>query len=180
MTYFSKLFHYNKLLCFGVAAFCALTIAANLIKVESTPFFIWGMYSEKEMAIKDYQIFKIIVNDSITIDYTSNYAAATRFYLLSPLTYSWKMYENNGIDPEESYFREKLGNYFDILQPVRRYLFNDSLRQDEFMQWYAGYLEEITNITPDKLEVKVLGLAYLSGDQLEVQRESTFAKWRRR
>jgi len=179
MHFFSKLFQYNKWLCLAIAAFCALTVAGNLTKVETTPAFIWGMYSEKEKPAKDYQIFKIIVNDSITIDYTSDYAAATRFYLLSPLIYSWKMQQNSGRDPEENYFREKLGDYFDILYPVRKYLFNDSLQQSKFMKWYAGYLEEATHIKPVKLEVKVLKLNYKNEDQLEIQEESTFAKWRR-
>ena len=67
MNYFSKLYRYNKWLCFGIAAFCILTVVANLMKTEITPVFIWGMYSEKEAPAPDYRVLKVLVNDGIPL-----------------------------------------------------------------------------------------------------------------
>ncbi|HEY4154171.1 MAG TPA: hypothetical protein VGM24_02060 [Puia sp.] len=179
MTYFSELYRHNKWLCLGVAVFCALTIAANLLKVEATPVFIWGMYSDKETAPQEYRILKVVVNDSIPINYSAGYPDATRFYLLSPLTYYWSIVENDGKDPEETYYREKLGKYFKLLEPVRKHLFNDSGSTSPFIKWYAGYLEEVTRIPVSRLEVTVLTVAYHGAGRPEIQQKSTLVKWSR-
>jgi len=179
MTYFSKLFQYNKRLCLAVTAFCALLVVVNLLKVETTPAFIWGMYSEKEVETKEYRILKIVVNDSVIIDYSAKYADATRFYLLSPLTYYWAITENGQIDPEESFYRRKLGKYFGILNPVKNDLFNDSVQQPVFMKWYSDYLEGATHIKINRLDVDILNLVYNKEGRPEIRRESTFSKWRR-
>ena len=179
MNYFSKLYRYNKWLCFGIAAFCILTVVANLMKTEITPVFIWGMYSEKEAPAPDYRVLKVVINDSIPLDYSSDYPDATRFYLLSPLSYYWSIAENNGTDPEETYYRKKLGKYFNLLNGVKGDLFNDSLNTASFMKWYSNYLEAATRTRINKLEVNILKLAYDGEGQPEVEQESTLVKWNR-
>jgi hypothetical protein len=179
MNYFLKLYQYNKWLCFGIAAFCVLSLAANLTKNEITPAFIWGMYSEKEAPVTEYRVLKVMINDSIPFDYSSEYPDATRFYLLSPLTYYWSIAENGGVDPEKSRYRQKLGKYFGVLNPVKRDFFNDSLNCAAFMNWYGNYLEAITHIAVNKLEVNILNLAYHGEGRPEVEQESTFVKWNR-
>lgn len=37
---------------------------------QATPFFVWGMYSEKEDTGKIPPVLKITINDSSVIDYT--------------------------------------------------------------------------------------------------------------
>ena len=179
MTYFSELYRHNKWLCVGITVYCILTIAANLIKVEAVPVFIWGMYSEKEAVPQEYRILKVLVNDSIPIDYSSGYTDATRFYLLSPLSYYWSIVENNGEDPEETYYRGKLGKYFKLLDPVKKDLFNDSLSISSFVKWYAEYLEEVSRIPVRRLEVNILTMTYNEAARPAVQQKSTLVKWSR-
>ena len=179
MNYFSGLFQYNKWLCTGIVAFCVLTIAANVTKVETTPAFIWGMYSEKEAPVPDYRILQVVINDSIPLDYSSHYSDASRFYLLSPLSYYWAIAENDGTDPEETYYRKKLGKYFNLLNRVKGDLFNDSLSVASFMKWYSDYLEATTHSRINKLKVNILELAYNGEGRPEVQQESTLVQWNR-
>jgi len=85
--YFYKLYQYNRKLFYGIFSFVLITIICNLLGYEATPFFVWGMYSEKEIAPDAYEVQEIIINDSIRLDNTSGYTPSTRFYINSPLWY---------------------------------------------------------------------------------------------
>ncbi len=180
MTYFSTLFRYDKRIFFLVAAFCLLTAIANLFKVETTPFFVWGMYSEKEPSDRRLELFKITVNDSIPVDYSCGYPDANRFYLLSPLTYSRSMAKNGGEDPEKVFFQKKLGRYFDLIIPFEKHLFNESLNKDAFMQWYSTYLEETMHVPIDDLKIELLDGDYNDRNQVEIYHSEGFIQWKKR
>jgi hypothetical protein len=179
MNYFSKLFQYNKWLGPGMVVYAVITVAANLTKLETTPAFIWGMYSEKEASAGSYPVLKIVINDSILLDYSSGFPDPTRFYLLFPLQYYLSMKDNKYVDPEEDYYREKLGKYFHLPAPVKKNLFNDSMRAASFMKWYAGYLEAVTQTRVRTLEIGRLDLKYNREGRPELQQESTLLKWNR-
>ena len=169
MTYFSQLFKYNKCLCFLISSFCALTVIVNFLKTETTPLFVWGMYSEKEKSRGGYDIFNIIVNDSIPIDYSSTFTDANRFFLLSPLTYYSQIYRNGGKDPLEDFLKSKTGKYFGVFNHFGGSIYNDSCRQMDFKKWYIDYLEGTINLKVNKLELYMLHLNYDANGHPEVR-----------
>lgn len=160
MTYFSQLFRYNRRLCFLISSFFALTVIVNILKTETTPLFVWGMYSEKEKSPEGYDIFNIIVNDSITIDYSSTFTDANRFFLLSPLTYYSQIYQNDGRDPLKDFLKRKTGKYFSVFNHFGGSIYNDSCRQMAFRKWYMDYLEGTIRLKVKKLELNILHLNY--------------------
>lgn len=177
MIFFTRLYRYNKWLFWCIGAFCILTIFINLTKVETTPFFIWGMYSENEQDVDRYEILEIVVNDSLRVDYSSSYTDANRFYLLSPLTYSWQMEGNKGVDPEESFIREKSGKYFSYIEPFKKNIFNDSLDLPAFQNWYKHYLEGTLHFKVNKLQLNILELAYNQEGIPELRKKSPITTW---
>ena len=178
MSFFSKLFRYNKAIFWGAILFSLFTLLANFLKLETTPFFVWGMYSEKEEKVNSYEILEIIVNDSIRVDYSSGFTDANRFYLLSPLTFSWQILQNKGMDPQESFLRKKTGKYFRYILPFKTYLFKDSFDQNSFQKWYSKYLEETIHIKVVKLQLNVLGLVYNNKGQPELRSRVPLTIWK--
>jgi hypothetical protein len=160
MTYFSQLYRYNKCLCFLISSFCTLTVIVNILEIETTPLFVWSMYSKKEKSLDGYDIFKVIANDSIAIDYSSTFTDANRFFLLSPLTHYSEIYQNSGRDPLEDFLKRKTGKYFGILNQFGGSIYNDSCRQMAFKKWYVDYLEGTIHLKITKLELNILHLNY--------------------
>jgi hypothetical protein len=178
MTFLSKLYHYDKRLCLVVILFFSLTLVANLLRTETTPFFIWGMYSEKEIPSDTYQILQVVVNDNTLVDYSSNFTDANRFYLISPLTYSWLIRQNGGIDPEERFIKKKTGKYFSIAATFEKHLFNDSSDQGAFQKWYVNYLEGTLHTPIRSLQVNLLELAYNNQGRPELITKSPLVLWK--
>ncbi len=177
MTFFAQLYRYNRWLFLCVSVFCILTIFINLTKVETTPFFIWGMYSAKEQDVNKYEILEVLVNDSIRVDYSSSFTDANRFYLLSPLTYSHQIEGNKGVDPEESFIREKSGKYFSYIEPYKKNIFNDSSDLPAFQNWYKRYLEATLHLKVDKLQLNLLELVYNHEGIPELKKKSPITSW---
>jgi hypothetical protein len=177
MIFFAQLYKYNRWLFGFIVAFCILTVFINLTKVETTPFFIWGMYSEKEQNADKYEILEVVVNDSVRVDYSSSFTDANRFYLLSPLTYSRQIEGNNGVDPEESFIREKSGKYFSYIEPYKKNIFNDSLDMPAFQNWYKRYLEGTLHLKVIKLQLNLLELVYSHEGIPELKKKTPIASW---
>lgn len=120
---------------------------------EATPFFVWAMYSEKEPDTTEYDVQKIIVNDSIVINTTTGFTPSTRFFLSSPLWYYISIKNNNNVDPTISFLQSKLKQRYSLIEPYQHKLFNDSSRINEFVDWYKRYVEEVSGITIHNLKV---------------------------
>jgi len=130
-----------------------ITIICNLLGYEATPFFVWGMYSEKEIAPDAYEVQEIIINDSIRLDNTSGYTPSTRFYINSPLWYFIAIKNDDNIDPTINFLRSKLKHNYSFIKPYEHVLFNDSSRINAFMPWYKNYLEGIAGVKIDHLKI---------------------------
>ena len=140
--------------------FAVLTLTANLAGDEITPFFVWGMYSEKEKPVAHYDVLKVIINDSLTVDYSSG-LDSKRFYLFSPLLYYRKIADNNGKDPTASFLEARLGNYYSsLVAPLAGRIFNTRAETDKFMEWYRRYMGEF--VSPDiwKIRIDVVRTSY--------------------
>ena len=179
MNYFSRLFRHSKILFAGISLFCAFTLIANMLKIETTPFFVWGMYSEKEQTPASYPILEVMVNDSIRVDYSRISTDANRFYLLSPLTYFWDIRAHGGVDPQEIFLDRKTAGRFHFIQPVKNNLFNDSSDQTAFQHWYCQYLEESIHRRVDKVTVNVLELTYGNAGRPELKNRYSLASWKK-
>lgn len=168
MTYFSQLYKYNKYIAISICTFCVLTIGVNFLKTEITPLFVWGMYSEREKVLNTYDIYRVVVNDSVAIDYSSGFTDANRFFLLSPLSYYIQIGQNGGRDPLEDLIKKKTGEYYDVFNYFEKSIYNDLRRQQAFKIWYANYLEETIHLKVNKVGLEVLRVHYEANGRLKL------------
>ncbi len=175
--FFYKIYRFDKRLFFLLATFTVITVACNIKGDELTPFFIWAMYSEKENPVNQYRIYKIRVNDSIQVDYSSGYTDNNRFFLTGPLSLYHKMLENNRTDPTRSFIQEKLGSNLALIGSSADKVLNSQVELDHFLAWYKRYLEQCLSLPVDKFTVSVVN-ARFNDDQLLQTESSVLISWK--
>ena len=160
-----------------MAIFSFLTVVCNSMGDEITPFFVWGMYSEKESPLNSYNTFKIQVNDNTLIDHTSGYTAMNRFFLSSPLSYYRRMGVNGFIDPSLSFLHKKLGSDNSLLNHLADRITNGHEQQKLFLGWFKRYLEQSTSIRIHSLKIDAIKLHFTTDKQVQADSIYLFAAW---
>lgn len=176
--FFYKLYLFDKRLFFVIASFSGLTILCNVMGGEVTPFFIWAMYSEKESAINKYEIFKIRVNDSTLIDYTSHYTDNNRLFLSAPLSYYYKIKQNNFKEPALSFIKKKLGEKYTAIQPLAAKLYNGNPDAKQFIEWYVRYLQQSIGKPVYRLDVSIVTTHFDASRQLLTDSNYSLIQWK--
>lgn len=176
--FFYKLYLFDKRLFFLIAVFSGLTILCNIKGDEITPFFIWAMYSEKENMTNKYEIFRIQVNGSTLVDYTSGYTDNNRFFLSAPLSYYYKIKLNNFKEPTLSFIQKKLGKKYNLIQPLAERIYNDNLDTMQFTEWYIRYLQQSTGKPIHNLQVDVLTSHFAVNESLQTDSSYLLIQWK--
>jgi hypothetical protein len=158
--------------------FAGLTVFTNLIGDEVTPFFVWGMYSEKEKPVQQVEILKTTINEDTVINIYDHSNGDTRFYLASPLEYFKKIKDNHNQDPAISFLQTKLGRHYNSIRPLEQSLFNTGPQQQGFLSWYARYLQHVTLIPVNSLRVEVVH-AHYTNQILVTDSVNLFATWQK-
>jgi hypothetical protein len=175
-TFLYKVWLHNKKLFYILTVFAGLTICCNLLGDEVTPFFVWGMYSAKEQPVQEYEILKTTINDSLVVNQFNYQSGDTRFYLTTPLALYKKIKENNGQDPTVTFLQSKLQqHYHDIGFPEKK-LFNTGLQKQDFLNWYARYLEQVTKINITSVRIDLVK-AHYNNQNLITDSVYLFEKW---
>jgi hypothetical protein len=159
-----------------MVAFSVLTIATNLAGDQVTPFFVWGMYSEKEKPVQQYSILQTTINDSILVSPYELPVSDTRFYLTSPLTYYKKIKENNNVDPTLSFLQSKLNWQHPEENKWLKKLFNTGPQRDSFFSWYANYLSHVTHLPVHSIRIDEIKTHY-AASKLIVDSTHLFFQW---
>jgi hypothetical protein len=175
-TFLYQVWLHNRKLAYILTAFTVFTVFFNVLGDEVTPFFVWGMYSEKEKPVQQYDILKTTINDSTVIDPYEHYTADTRFYLYTPLAYYKKIKDNNNQDPTISFLQTKLHRHYDNIRFLEPSLFNTAPQQQAFLNWYARYLQQVTHIPVHSLRIEVIKAHYTNKD-LVTDSVHLFATW---
>ncbi len=160
-----KVYRYNKKLFFFFLAFAVFTLFCNLAGFEITPFYVWGMYSQKEIAPKEYPVFRIIANGKL-VDYSSGYFPANRFFLQSPLAY-YAQAKTEG-DPTAVFLEQKLKDKYSFVQPYAPRVLNSGKEISEFPAWYSRYLQQTTGEKVDSLKVDLLQISYQNDGAIKI------------
>jgi len=160
-----KVYRYNKKLFFFFLAFAGFSLFCNLAGFEITPFYVWGMYSQKEIQPKEYPIFKITANEKL-VDYSTGYFPANRFFLLSPLSYyaSVKTPE----DPTSIFLKEKLKEKYEWVKQYADKVLNSPKEVEEFPGWFKNYIGQTTGEKVQSLKVELLLVSYENNNSIKI------------
>jgi len=132
-TFLYKVWLHNRKLAGLLAIFAVFTVFFNLLGDEVTPFFVWGMYSEKIKPVRQYEVLRTTINDSLVVNPYDYHTTDTRFYLNGPLAWYKKIKDNNSQDPTISFLQTKLQGQYDHIRFLEPSLSNTTARQQEFL-----------------------------------------------
>ena len=163
-----RVYKLNKSLFVFFILFLAGTLFTNLLGWQTTPFFVWGMYSEKEDTSNTKEVLKITINDSSVINYTTAYTDANRFFLISPLQLYILIKKNNGEDPTETFLRRKLNSNYFRIENVSAKVLNGAKEYSLFLPWYKKYLEQTTGIKINNYKIELLKTGYTAKNKIEI------------
>jgi hypothetical protein len=160
-----KVYCYNKKLFILFLAFAFFTVFCNWMGFEITPFYVWGMYSEKEIAPMEYPVFRVMVNEK-PVDYSTGYFPANRFFLQSPLSY-YAGAKTAG-DPLQPFLEKKLKKPYLWLKPYVLRVVNSQKEIHQFPAWYERYLQQTTGDKVKSLKVDVLQATYQNDHSITI------------
>jgi hypothetical protein len=167
----------NKGLFIFFLLFITATLITNLSGWEASPFFVWGMYSEKEKEVDTRPVIKVTVNDSLIIDNTSGYSDANRFYLSSPLHLFLSMKET-GLDPTAAFLLNKNVYRYGFVKNAAARILNGSREYDAFLSWYQRYLQQTTGITVRNYSIEILNAVYTADNRIQIISSLPIASWK--
>lgn len=177
-TFLYRVWQHDRRLFFVLSGLGIATLFFNLLGTQLTPFFVWGMYSEKEQPVVQYEVLRTKVNDQLVINTSTGYPPGTRFYLGSPLSYYRRIKANGDIDPTITFLRSKTGAaYNDYIQPWEDRLVNPPYRLQAFPYWYVRYLQKATGLSIDNLKVDVLLVHYDNSQRIIIDSTYPLLQW---
>jgi hypothetical protein len=142
-TYFGKLFQKDKLIFLVAFMFFSLSLLANLIKLETSPFFVWNMYSERYYPRKDYDIIEIRYNGNEVLNFKHTWQSPQQAFLTEPLYNYLNAYRKKGEDPAREYLMQHWAVKHPAFRSLANRLYNTPADYDAFPAWYKGYLSEV-------------------------------------
>ena len=154
------------------------TIFTTLSGWQATPFFVWGMYSEKEDTSSLRPVIKITINDSMILDPAKGFTDANRFFLTSPLQLYILMKKNREEDPTKLFLKRKLGSSYSSIESLAEKILNRKNQYDSFLNWYAGYLEQTTGILIKNYTIELLKAGYTDKNKIEIYSSELIDTWK--
>jgi hypothetical protein len=143
-TYFGKLFLKDKFVFCLVFLFFLFSVVANMIKLETTPFFLWNLYAERYYPEKDYTIHEIRYNNKI-LNFRNSWRQPEQILLMDPLL----SYISVRHDHQPDYWHSYLEDHWTVKHPRFKSwipkLSNQQAQYDAFPGWYVKYLSSIVN-----------------------------------
>ncbi|MEO6914839.1 MAG: hypothetical protein ABI151_03585 [Chitinophagaceae bacterium] len=176
-TYLGKLFKSDRKLSFWVGGFFVATICCNLLRLEATPFFLWGMYSAIEKSVPTYQVTGIMTGGKSNIDFYSGTSDNSRFFLLSPLQYYKELQEKNEVDPSLKILQKKFPSLDFVYDRAFTKYFDKSSETLAFPGWYAKYLTAQTGTSVNCLRISEITVKIFPQRTVTVDSAQVFLKW---
>jgi hypothetical protein len=170
-----RVYKFNKSLFIFFLFVIAATLFTNLSGWQATPFFVWGMYSEKGDRSNNHPVLKVTINDDLVLDYT-DYTDANKFFLTSPLQLYIAM-KKNGEDPNSIFLKRKLDNYA-ATQSMGEKVLNGPKEYGSFLPWYKRFLEQTTGIDIRNYKIELLQARYTDSSRMEIYSTQLIDAWK--
>ncbi|MEM6722448.1 MAG: hypothetical protein AAF598_00345 [Bacteroidota bacterium] len=171
--YFARLFREHKLAFVIVTGFTICTLVTTLLGDEITPFFVWGMFSQKETPRYEQEIVEIRVNDEV-FNYYTELTNFNRHMLIGPISFYTNMEANGGVHPTRKFFKDRLTEaQYKSWAPTIFSITNDPSIKREFEDWVFRYLDHSADEPIERLEVFLNTYRYESPRRLILMQQDT-------
>jgi hypothetical protein len=150
-TWLGKVYLADKLLFGFVFLFFWLSLFSNLIRLQTSPFFIWSMYSMEIHQKEYYHFCEIRYNDNQLVNLRHSWNEPEKTFLTVPLDDYLSIRARDSQDPFEVYLRshwlKKHPGFTNLIAP----LYMTTTQLDQFPAWYKRWLtrlagEPVSNI----------------------------------
>jgi hypothetical protein len=156
-SYFFRLFRHSKKLGFGLALLFSGSILSNLIGIETTPFFVFGMFSAPEKPQQTHAVWQFVA-DCQTLDYTSaNIPLFQRYFATNPLS---KYHAAFGKCPTQQFLKSKITDRYNQIAPFIEPITPDSNDFAHFLDWQKAYLASAYGYTIEQLTIQLVQCQY--------------------
>lgn len=152
------------------------TLFTNFSGWQGSPFFVWGMYSDKEVSSNEHPVLRVTVNDHFLLDFT-DYSDANKFLLTSPLQLYIGM-KKGGEDPTKNFLKRKLGENYPAIQSTADKILNGAKEYNSFLSWYKRYLEQTTGMRIYGYKIELLKARYNEKNRIEISSTELIDIWK--
>jgi hypothetical protein len=142
-SYLGKLYQKDKTIFAFATLFIGLSVFANAIRLETSPFFLWNLYALKQSPKQEYTIYEIRYNKGELVNFQHTWRAPQQQFLTAPLFYYSDMKTNGGLDPLQIYLGGLWVKKHPLFKSLVPRLTNSQSDYDAFPQWYKFYLSSI-------------------------------------
>jgi hypothetical protein len=173
-SYFYRLYQTNKFLFVFISLFFLLSIFSNIIKLQTTPFFVWNMYAFPIQEKKIYEVYEIRYNQNKIFNLPHTWQEPAKNLFSFPLYFyinsrkdpaNFRAYMDSVWLPKHAYWRELVS---------KLYVRDDEIR--EFPSWYRRYLAVWTGEPIDSLMVLNRKVSFNNDGTVRLMRTDTALK----
>jgi hypothetical protein len=170
-TYLGRLASWDPFLCLLVLLFFVVSITSNLIKLETSPFFVWSVYSAKASADSTYSLIEVRYNNNKLLNYPHTWQESQKMMLFDPLSYYIQTcIEGDGRDRLGAYLENHWGQKHPAFRPIIPDLYNNAKKLEAFPDWYKSYLSAQTGEKIDSIFILKQTVRYTGTGHLELLR----------
>lgn len=161
----------KKTKVFLLCALGAFYLSLHLLKVQFTPFFIFGMYSKKVENKEFYTAYELEINNKLIYPYKLGKEKAE--LAIGPLNYYLGHLKNQGEDPVEKFVLSKRPHWEqnEWYRTIAKSVFTNSTKLEDFPLWYKRIMEGLLGYQINKIVVYSARLKYVDFGIEKVSRE---------
>ena len=152
-SWLGRVYRVDKPFFFIVALFFAATIGFNLLKLQTTPFFVWHMYSEKMPETAIYPYLEITYNHGHVLNLRHTWNEPEKTYLYSPLALYVNDSAGASTDPFKNYLETVWLKKHPRFAGLTHGLTITQAGLDNYPAWLRSYLSTVTGTPIDEITV---------------------------
>ena len=140
--YFKKLYSHSPFLAWVVGFFVAGSVFFNCIGLQTTPFYVWGMFSDAVEVDNSPPVYTILAGRD-TLDYTSFATSNVTRSLLGGAVACDRELLENGEHPLRLWLKNKLHDRYSYLKPIAESITTDTIAaRKPFNDWLQRYVKQ--------------------------------------
>jgi hypothetical protein len=152
-SWLGRVYRVDKMLFTFLLLFFMLSTVSNLIKLQTTPFFIWSMYSMKIPETDMYTYYRINYNNGNVINLRHTWNEPQKTYLYTPLqAYLWDM-AHDSVDPFRTYLESHWLKKHARFAGLTTGLYVTAAELDQYPAWLVRYMSSVTGSSVHKVWV---------------------------
>ena len=179
-SWLGRVYKVDKPLFFILALFFSATIGFNLLKLQTTPFFLWGMYSLKVPESATYPYLQVTYDHGQVLNLRHTWNEPQKTYLYGPLGRYVYDKADASADPFTIYmetWRKKHPRFAGLAQGLT--MTQNDL--DRYPAWLRSYVSTVTGTSVGEITVLQKRVSFgASGAPVEVSSDTVLHIDRRR